>query len=261
MSTATSRFPGPLHRFSWGWALAGVNPRGPLTALGAGRIAAANQSALRARVWAGACRTLKQADLGSVRSSPPSGKKLRYRRSDLDGPAGRSDSGHFLKFFLDLDSKAASHNSELVLTMFLLCSSFRECTSPQACAVNGRRSRRRLPPMKQGSMLREETWRRSIRRRGFSIAKPDLMKPSSRGIPTGSRSRKRVSNRLAKLARGPGRSPRADGLLPSRGFKTHSAHSRGWSHPPRPGQLQKGYQKNFFIWSGRNSLKSLGSKK
>ena len=69
------------------------------------------------------------------------------------------------------------------------------------------------------------------------------------------------SNRLAKLPRGRGRSPRADGLLRSRGFKTYSADSRGWSHPPRPGQLQKGYQKIFFIWSGRNSLKSLDAKK
>src|SRR3984957_19387880 len=160
-----------------------------------------------------------------------------------------------------LDGKAASRNSELALTMFLLCSSFSECTSPHARAANGMRLRPQSPPMKQGSTLQEGTWRRSTRRRGCSISKPVATRQPSHGAATGSRSRKRVSNCLAKSARGWGRSPRADGLLPSRGFKTHSAHSGGWSHPPRPGQLQKGYQKNFFIWSGRNSLKSLDSKK
>jgi hypothetical protein len=174
--------------------------------------------------------------------------------------AGR-DSDHFLKFFLDLDEQRASRNSELALTMFILCSSLSECTSPQACAANGMRLRPQSPPMKQESTLQEGTWRRSTRPRGCSISRPVATRQPSHGAATDSRSRKRVSNRLAKLARGRGRSPRADGLLPSRGFKTHSAHSRGWPHPPRPGQLQKGYQKNFFIWSGRNSLKSLDSKK
>jgi hypothetical protein len=80
-----------------------------------------------------------------------------------------------------------------VLIIFLLG----KCTSPEPSDANGMRSRRRSPTVKQGSMPREGTWRRSTGPRGCSISKSDAMKPSSRGTSTGSRSRKSVSKRLA----------------------------------------------------------------
>src|ERR1700677_1179607 len=61
--------------------------------------------------------------------------------------------------------------------MFLLCSTLIRCISLPPCAANGMRSRRRSPLTKRGSMLREWTWRRSIRSHGFSIRKPDAMRP------------------------------------------------------------------------------------